>query len=325
MCIRCKNCNSEQFLQVPAGYGYAAIPRNCTGRQANAMENGGVPPAGDQGCPTDPFVIIPDKCVYMNQQTLKIQEAPEEVPTGELPRSIMATVDRQLADSIPPGSRVTLLAISSIRDLSAASSSGRSKGPRSASQSYLRVVGVEYQLAGTGRAQTTFTAEEDALFRRMASETDFFFKLAENVAPAISGDYTDDIKKAILCLLLGGSRKLLPDGTRLRGDINVLMLGDPSTAKSQFLKFVEKVAPVGVYTSGKGSSAAGLTASVLKSPSGEFFLEGGAMVMADGGVYTQLRLCPLSFPRLITAFAHLHPFPSLPSPVCVPCRRGVHR
>ena len=89
---------------------------------------------------------------------------------------------------------------------------------------------------------------------------------------------------AVACLMFGGSRKRLPDGTRLRGDVNVLMLGDPSTAKSQFLKFVEKAAPIAVYTSGKGSSAAGLTASVIRDASGEFYLEGGAMVLADGGV-----------------------------------------
>lgn len=75
-----------------------------------------------------------------------------------------------------------------------------------------------------------------------------------------------DIKKAIACLLFGGSKKILPDGMRLRGDINVLLLGDPGTAKSQLLKFVEKVSPISVYTSGKGSSAAGLTASVQRDP-----------------------------------------------------------
>lgn len=97
-----------------------------------------------------------------------------------------------------------------------------------------------------------------------------------------------DIKKAIACLLVGGSRRVLPDGMRLRGDINVLLLGDPSTAKSQFLKFVEKVAPVGVYTSGKGSSAAGLTASVTRDSRVRAVVQptggGGVYVCVGGGV-----------------------------------------
>ena len=80
---------------------------------------------------------------------------------------------------------------------------------------------------------------------------------------------SDDIKKAIACLLFGGARKRMPDGTYRRGDINVLLLGDPSTAKSQFLKFTSKTAPIAVYTSGKGSSAAGLTASVIRCDGGE--------------------------------------------------------
>lgn len=86
-------------------------------------------------------------------------------------------------------------------------------------------------------------------------------------------------------MLFGGSRKFLPDKTVLRGDINVLLLGDPSTAKSQFLKFVDKTASICVYTSGKGSSAAGLTASITKDlTTGEFQIEGGALVLADGGI-----------------------------------------
>ena len=108
-------------------------------------------------------------------------------------------------------------------------------------------------------------------------------RLRNLVAPSIFGHA--DIKAAVACLLFGGSRKRLADGVRLRGDVNVLLIGDPSTAKSQFLKFVEKTAPIAVYTSGKGASAAGLTASVIRDPtSGEFYLEGGAMVLADGGV-----------------------------------------
>jgi DNA replication licensing factor MCM5 len=86
-------------------------------------------------------------------------------------------------------------------------------------------------------------------------------------------------------MLFGGSRKHLPDQTLLRGDINILLIGDPSTAKSQFLKFVEQTASIAVYTSGKGSSAAGLTASISKDHStGEFQIEGGALVLADGGI-----------------------------------------
>ncbi len=113
-----------------------------------------------------------------------------------------------------------------------------------------------------GRASAVFSNEEEREFRRIARMTDVYSYISNNIAPAIFGH--DDIKKAIACQLLGGSQKHLPDKTRLRGDINLLLLGDPGTAKSQLLKFVEKVAPIGVYTSGKGSSAAGLTASVIR-------------------------------------------------------------
>lgn len=90
------------------------------------------------------------------------------------------------------------------------------------------------------------------------------FKVIIQMVSILFSSLSLDIKKAIACLLFSGSRKVLPDHSRIRGDINILLMGDPSTAKSQFLKFVEKVAPVGVYTSGKGSSAAGLTASVVQ-------------------------------------------------------------
>ncbi len=127
-------------------------------------------------------------------------------------------------------------------------------------------------------------SEEEEEMMKIARTPKLYDVISRSIAPEIFGHA--DIKKAIAAQLFGGAMdKALPDGMRLRGDINVLLLGDPSTAKSQMLKFAERVAPISVYTSGKGSSAAGLTASVIKDKMhGEFHLEGGAMVLADGGV-----------------------------------------
>jgi len=136
---------------------------------------------------------------------------------------------------------------------------------------------------GAGRSDFHFDKEEEDKFRKFSKTPNLYEKIVSNIDPAIYGH--TDIKKAIACQLFGGTRKTLPDGIKRRGDINVLLLGDPSTAKSQLLKFTEKVAPIGVYTSGKGSSAAGLTACIMKERgTGEYYLEGGSMVLADGGI-----------------------------------------
>ena len=125
-------------------------------------------------------------------------------------------------------------------------------------------MGINVDQAGPGRsvAQARFSREEEDTFKELAARSDIYDLLSKSIAPSIYG--CEDIKRSIACLLFGGSRKRLPDGNR-RGDINVLMLGDPGTAKSQLLKFAERCAPVGVYTSGKGSSAAGLTAAVVRN------------------------------------------------------------
>jgi DNA replication licensing factor MCM5 len=144
------------------------------------------------------------------------------------------------------------------------------------------VVGLFEESEGA-RGDPHFSDAEHSEFKRFASRPfkEVIGDIRGRIAPAIFG--ADDIKAAVATLLFSGSRKTTPDGARLRGDVNVLLMGDPSTAKSQFLKFVEKTAPICVYTSGKGSSAAGLTASVIRGGDGEFYLEGGAMVLADGG------------------------------------------
>ena len=130
-------------------------------------------------------------------------------------------------------------------------------------QPYLRVLGIELDTTlASSPGSRSFSPEEEEEFQQLARSEALYERFANSVAPSIFGNL--DIKKAVTCLLMGGSKKILPDGMRLRGDINVLLLGDPGTAKSQLLKFVEKVSPISVYTSGKGSSAAGLTASVQR-------------------------------------------------------------
>ena len=258
--VTCKNCHSREWVNLDNGFGGAALPTTC--KSCNVSGN---------------MALTPDNGTYIDQQTLKLQELPEVVPTGEMPRSMLLAVNRYLVDQVSPGTRVSIVGVSSVINVN----KGNNNNVRTP---YIRVLGIEILSEGSGRMNSSFTPEEEDEFIELAKSGNVYERLVNSIAPAISGDYTVDIKKAIACLLFGGSRKILPDGMKLRGDINVLLLGDPSTAKSQFLKFVEKASPIGVYTSGKGSSAAGLTASVVKDSRGEFYLEGGAMVLADGGV-----------------------------------------
>jgi len=269
--LKCRNCLMTMDLPVRPGIAAVSVPRKCT------LSNGA---PGDQPCPLDPFVAVPQGSEFEDQQTLKLQERPEDVPPGELPRSCIVTVDRALTLSATPGSRVTVTGVYSIYNAQA----GKGKGAPAVRNPYVRAVGIEHDAEGAGnRNAPVFTERELQEFREFAARPDCLAAIHGRVAPSIFGH--EDVKRAVACALFAGCRKHLPSGARLRGDINVLLLGDPSTAKSQFLKFAERSAPVAVYTSGKGSSAAGLTASVLRDPnSGEFYLEGGAMVLADGGI-----------------------------------------
>ncbi|KAJ2134244.1 minichromosome maintenance protein 5, partial [Coemansia sp. RSA 788] len=267
--LQCRNCRHTKAVPVGGGFSGVQIPRVCDREQVATTER----------CPLDPFEISTDKCTFVDQQTLKVQEAPDLIPVGELPRHIVMSADRNLTNRVFPGSRVTITGIFTVYQ------SKNMKGTNAVAirQPYLRVVGIEINKSGNSFTKRVFTPEEEQEYVALSRTPDIYQKFANSIAPSIYGN--EDIKKAVTCLLFGGSKKTLPDGMRLRGDINVLLLGDPGTAKSQLLKFVEKVSPISIYTSGKGSSAAGLTASVIKDPtSREFYLEGGAMVLADGGV-----------------------------------------
>ncbi|KYR00513.1 MCM family protein [Tieghemostelium lacteum] len=271
MILRCKNCEHQLIISIKPGINQSMVPQQCQiGKNYQS-----------KACPNNPYLVLSDQCTFVNQQVLKLQEAPETIPTGEMPRHILLSLDRCLAERVTPGQRIMVLGVYGIFE--AARGRGGGGGQSSTIRTpYLRVLGITSDTNGR-RDYLSFTPKEEEEFRKLSRRPDLYQLLSKSIAPAIFGH--EDIKRAICCQLFGGSPKRLPDKMRLRGDINILLIGDPGTAKSQMLKFVEKVSPIAVYTSGKGSSAAGLTASVIREPStGEFYLEGGAMVVADGGI-----------------------------------------
>ena len=272
--VQCRGCKHEKVLEVGPGISFMNLPRICEAVKDNAVLT------DREKCPVDCYSIIPERSILIDQQTLKLQEAPETVPTGEIPRTFQICVDRVLVNKIAPGTRVTLTGIYSVleqKHISSKSNTSSLKVP------YILVLGYKPETSSGRGFNKLFSTEEEEKIRALSRDPEIYEKISKSIASAIYG--SQDIKKALSLLLFGGSRKILPDKTKLRGDINILLIGDPSTAKSQFLKFIERVAPIAIYTSGKGSSAAGLTASILKDfRTGEFQLEGGAMVLADGGI-----------------------------------------
>lgn len=271
--LQCRNCGHVQDVHISGGFSGVSLPRICGRFKA--------PGDPTERCPMDPYFVLHEKSKFVDQQIIKLQEAPDQVPVGELPRHVLISADRYLTNRVVPGSRCTVMGIFSIYQNKGSKNS--TSGAVAIRTPYLRATGIQTDIDQTAKGQAIFSEEEEQEFLELSRRPDLYNIMADCIAPSIYGNR--NIKKAIMCLLVGGSKKILPDGMKLRGDINVLLLGDPGTAKSQLLKFAETVAPISIYTSGKGSSAAGLTASVQRDQTTrEFYLEGGAMVLADGGV-----------------------------------------
>ena len=220
------------------------------------------------------FELIPKESVFIDSQRVTIQERPEELPPGQLPRQVNIELRDDIVDAARPGDRISLTGT-----LGLIRKQGRG--------GVLRVfdfVMLANNIDVSGREMELFeiTDEDEEVIRELAEDPWIHRHLLQSVAPSIYG--LDHIKEAIMYLLFSGVSKELPD-VRIRGDINVLLVGDPGTGKSQLLQFAARVAPRGLLTTGRGSTAAGLTAAVVREGgTGSFTLEAGALVLADMGV-----------------------------------------
>lgn len=224
-----------------------------------------------------PFSLNSEKTIYRNYQKMTLQESPGTVSPGRLPRHREIILLWDLIDSAKPGEEIEVTGI--YRNNFDASLNVKNGFPVFATIIEANHINKKFDQFAAFR----LTEDDEKVIRQLSKTENIDKRIIASIAPSIYGH--EDIKKAIACSLFGGVPKDINGKHSIRGDINVLLLGDPGTAKSQFLKYVEKTAHRAVYATGQGASAVGLTASVRKDPvTGEWTLEGGALVLADKGV-----------------------------------------
>jgi DNA replication licensing factor MCM4 len=244
--------------------------------------------------------IIHNRCEFEDKQVIKLQETPDAVPAGQTPHSVSVCVYNELVDFCKAGDRIQ---ITGIYRVSPVRVNPRMRSVKSVFKTFVDVVHVakvdnkrlgadistldDEPNDGENQIEEArkITPEEEEKIKATAARPDIYELLSRSLAPSIFE--MDDVKKGILLQMFGGTNKTFQKGgsPKYRGDINVLLCGDPSTSKSQILKYVHKIAPRGIYTSGKGSSATGLTAYVSRDPeTRQLVLESGALVLSDGGV-----------------------------------------
>ncbi|KAG9299066.1 hypothetical protein G9A89_020379 [Geosiphon pyriformis] len=249
--------------------------------------------------------LIHNRCTFSDRQVCRLQETPDAIPDGQTPHTVTLYLYDDLVDVARPGDRLEITGIFRSVPIRI---HPRQRTLKSLFKTYIDVVHVrktdQKRLAvdsivnekedeqridliydETDDIPDDHTQEDEQRFIELSRDPNLYDILARSLAPSIYE--LDDVKKGILLQLFGGTNKKFQKlgAPRYRGDINVLLVGDPGTSKSQILQYVHKIAPRGVYTSGKGSSAVGLTAYVTRDPdSRQLVLESGALVLSDGGI-----------------------------------------
>ncbi len=244
------------------------------------------------------MVLVHVRSSFADKQVIKLQETPDNVPDGQTPHSVSLCVYDELVDSVKAGDRIEATGI--FRSIPVRVNS-RQRAMKSLFKTYLDLVHIKKIDKKRMNIDTStnvdgpqpqnqdvdevrrITEDEVQKIKETAARNDLYELLARSLAPSIYE--LDDVKKGILLQLFGGTNKIFTKGGKYRGDINILLCGDPSTSKSQILQYVHKIAPRGVYTSGKGSSAVGLTAYVTRDiDTRQLVLESGALLLSDGGI-----------------------------------------
>jgi replicative DNA helicase Mcm len=226
-------------------------------------------PALCQECGGRSFRLIQDESEFIDTQTTKLQEPLENLSGGEQPRQINVVLEDDLVDTITPGDIIRITGtLKTVRD--------------EQTKLFKNYIYCNYIDALEQEFEELQISEEDEQeIVELAADPDVYNKIINSTAPSIQG--YREVKEAIALQLFGGCVKELEDKTRIRGDIHILIVGDPGIGKSQILKYVSKLAPRGIYTSGKGTSGVGLTAAAVKDDLGGWSLEAGALVLADRG------------------------------------------
>lgn len=222
-----------------------------------------------------PFTEIESPEGYVDSQRMQIQELPD-FTTGTKTQDIIIECEEDLTNIVRPGDRITVIGILKLKPKFA------NGARKTINEKTIFALSIEKQ--DIGFEDYILSRDDEDKIIELSQDPDIETKIIESFAPSIYGN--EDIKEALSLQLFGGVKKILPDGTVQRGDLNVGLIGDPGGAKTRFLRRSVQISPRGVYASGRSTSAAGLTAAAVKDPlnDGSWILEGGAAVMASGGI-----------------------------------------